>query len=50
MGNIEAEQAKITAEGKAEATKIKADAEAEANKKISESLINLLFLNKFWSK
>lgn len=35
---IEAEQAKITAEGKAEATRIKADAEAEANKKIAESL------------
>ena len=32
------EQAKITAEGKAEATRIKADAEAEANKKIAESL------------
>ena len=35
---IQAEQAKIDAEGKAEAIKIKAEAEAEANRKIAESL------------
>lgn len=36
--SIQAEQAKIDAEGKAEAIKIKAEAEAEANRKIAESL------------
>ena len=35
---IQAEQAKIDAEGKSEAIKIKAEAEAEANRKIAESL------------
>ena len=42
---INAEQAKIKAEGQAEATRIKAKAEAEANKLIAESLTPELIEN-----
>lgn len=42
-----ADVAKIAAEGEAEALKIKADAEAEANKKVSESLTNLLIKKQY---
>ena len=38
MATIQAEQAKIKAEGEAEAKRISAQAEAEANRKIAESL------------
>lgn len=42
QAEADADVAKIAAEGEAEALKIKAEAEAEANKKVSNSLTNLL--------